>query len=87
MCGGQDAGNAGRDGGGHVPHVRGGHVLGVGGKRRVCQLRARQVSGDGWERCRVGLRALHCGHILCSGRGKRRIGMPKLSLGGKLCGG
>ena len=36
MCNGQDAGNAGGDGGEHVPDVRGRHVLGAGGE---CWLR------------------------------------------------
>ena len=36
MCCRQDAGNAGGDGGEHVPDVRGRHVLGAGGE---CWLR------------------------------------------------
>ena len=102
VCCRQDAGNAGGDGGEHVPDVRGRQVLGAGGERRVRQLRsgqvlclgrdrhvrelrARQISGIDWERCRVGLRAVLCRHVLRSGRGKRHIDMPKLSLGDKLC--
>ena len=84
MRGREDACDAGCYDGEHVPYVRGGEVLGNGGKLWLRQLRSWQVSGDDRERRRVGLRVVHRWQILGQDRSQRRIDLPAVPLGDQL---